>query len=93
MRNSKICYRGFVEGRVQGVFFRAESRRQAQQLGLDGWVRNVDDGSVELLICGGEDQVRQMLAWLQAGPTMAEVETVSMAPSDCPVPTGFRIAD
>ena len=91
MRNSKICYRGFVEGRVQGVFFRAETRRQAQQLGLDGWVRNVDDGSVELLICGGEDQVRQMLAWLQAGPPMAEVEAVSLAPSDCPAPAGFDI--
>ncbi len=91
MRNSKICYRGFVEGRVQGVFFRAETRRQAQQLGLDGWVRNVDDGSVELLICGGEDPIRQMLAWLQAGPTMAEVEAVSLAPTDCPIPTGFAI--
>ena len=93
MRNSKICYRGFVEGRVQGVFFRAETRRQAVKLGLDGWVRNADDGSVELLICGVEGQVRQMLAWLQAGPTMAVVEAVSLAPSDCPVPTGFRIVN
>jgi len=91
MKNPKICYRGFVEGRVQGVFFRAETRRQAQQLGLDGWVRNADDGSVEVLICGGEVRLRQMLAWLQAGPSMAEVETVSMTPTDCPVPTGFRI--
>ena len=91
MKISKLCYRGFIEGRVQGVFFRAETRRQAQLLGLDGWVRNVDDGSVEVLICGGEDQIRQMLAWLQAGPSMAEVETVSLLPSECPVPTGFHI--
>ena len=91
MKISKLCYRGFIEGRVQGVFFRAETRRQAQLLGLDGWVRNVDDGSVEVLICGGEDQIRQMLAWLQAGPSMAEVETVSLLPSECPAPTGFHI--
>ncbi len=91
MKNPKICYRGVVEGRVQGVFFRAETRRQAQKLGLNGWVRNAGDGSVEVLICGGEDPLRQMLAWLQAGPPLAEVEAVSLAPSDCPVPTGFRI--
>ena len=91
MKISKICYRGFIEGRVQGVFFRAETRRQAQLLGLDGWVRNIDDGSVEVLICGGEDPVRQMLEWLQAGPPMAEVEGVSLAQSDCPVLAGFNI--
>jgi acylphosphatase len=54
-------------------------------------VRNIDDGSVEVLICGGEDPVRQMLEWLQAGPPMAEVEVVSLAQSDCPVLAGFNI--
>ena len=91
MTQEKLCYQGRVEGRVQGVFFRVQTQHKAEQLGLDGWVRNTDDGSVEVLICGSEADIRQMLAWLQHGPPMAEVVTVSLAPSDCAAPVGFRI--
>lgn len=88
-----ICYQGFVSGRVQGVFFRAETQRKAKQLGLDGWVRNVDDGSVEVLICGAEAEIQKMLAWLQQGPPLAAVAAVSLLPTDCPLPTAFRIVN
>jgi acylphosphatase len=85
-----ICYQGCVSGRVQGVFFRTETQRKAEQLGLDGWVRNVDDGSVEVLICGSEADIREMLEWLRQGPPLAVVAEVSLLPIKAPLPTNFK---
>ncbi|WP_428310767.1 acylphosphatase [Hydrocarboniphaga sp.] len=70
------CYRFSVNGRVQGVYFRQSTRQRAQQLGLCGWVRNCDDGSVEGLACGNDDALRQLREWLQLGPPAAKVERV-----------------
>ncbi len=56
-----------VEGRVQGVFFRAYTRDEAVKLGLKGWVRNRADGSVESLIEGQEAAVNKMLQWFHQG--------------------------
>jgi len=56
-----------VEGRVQGVFFRAYTRDEAVKLGLTGWVRNRPDGSVEALIEGQEAAVKRMLQWFHLG--------------------------
>ncbi|MFW6067352.1 MAG: acylphosphatase [Myxococcota bacterium] len=65
-----------VRGRVQGVFFRASTQREARQLGLSGWVKNRPDGSVEIVAEGEEDQVKDLLAWAQHGPTTARVDKV-----------------
>lgn len=65
-----------VHGRVQGVFFRATAQREARQNGLTGWVKNRRDGSVELVVEGEEDAVKDFLAWAQAGPSTARVDRV-----------------
>ncbi|MGF1592829.1 MAG: acylphosphatase, partial [Kiloniellaceae bacterium] len=57
-----------VSGRVQGVWFRAWTEREAKALGLDGWVRNRRDGSVEAVLAGPDDAVAAMVAALWEGP-------------------------
>lgn len=66
----------FVEGRVQGVGFRAAAVRQAHLLKLGGWVRNLSDGRVEVLLQGPHETVDQMLSWLLQGPAAARVSHV-----------------
>lgn len=65
-----------VRGRVQGVFFRASAQREARQLGLTGYVKNRNDGAVELVAEGEEDQVKDFLSWAQHGPSTARVDKV-----------------
>jgi acylphosphatase len=65
-----------VTGRVQGVFFRAWTREQAQALGVRGWVRNCPDGRVEAHIEGEADAVDRMTEHLRRGPPSAHVEDV-----------------
>jgi acylphosphatase len=62
-----------VTGRVQGVFFRASARDEGRRLGVKGWVRNVADGGVELIIEGDKFAVGKMLQWCTHGPPGAEV--------------------
>ena len=66
----------FVSGRVQGVYYRAETRQQASQLGLTGWVRNLPDGRVEVLAEGEEQRVRELIAWCRQGPPRSRVDEV-----------------
>jgi acylphosphatase len=65
-----------VSGRVQGVFFRAETQSQALHLHLKGCVRNMSDGRVEIVIEGNEDDVKRMIAWCHKGPHLANVRGV-----------------
>ncbi len=65
-----------VHGRVQGVFFRDYTQRQAEMLGLDGWVRNLPDGTVETVFEGEAAQVDAMCAWLETGSPMSRVSRV-----------------
>ena len=67
-----------VRGRVQGVFFRASTQREAKRLGLAGWVRNRPDGTVELLAEGEEETLKELVAWSHHGPTSARVEHVDV---------------
>ncbi len=67
-----------VRGRVQGVFFRATALREARQHGLNGWVRNHPDGSVEMVVEGEEGNVKDFLSWAQTGPTTARVDDVQV---------------
>ncbi|NQS90229.1 acylphosphatase [Patescibacteria group bacterium] len=62
-----------VEGRVQGVFFRATARDVASNLGLGGWVRNRWDGKVEIVAEGREEEVKKMVDWCYQGPPGAVV--------------------
>ena len=66
-----------ISGRVQGVGFRAAAVRHAHLLSVTGWVRNLDDGSVEALLQGPHDQVDRMLSWLHSGPPGSRVSEVS----------------
>lgn len=72
----KICINCFVSGRVQGVWFRASTQKEAQKLNVTGWVRNLPDGRVEVLACGTRDQVELLKIWLQHGPPHADVTDV-----------------
>jgi acylphosphatase len=68
-----------VEGRVQGVFFRAFTRDEAIRLGLSGWVRNRPNGTVEAVVEGEESVVENMLQWFHQGSPHAIVEKVHLA--------------
>jgi len=67
-----------VEGRVQGVFFRANTQKVANDLGVAGWVRNLDDGSVEIHAEGGRDKLESLIEWCRRGPAMASVKNVDV---------------
>lgn len=67
-----------VHGTVQGVFYRASAEQEARRLGVAGWVRNLPDGSVELLVEGDDAAVDRMLAWAGRGPSRAEVTRVDV---------------
>ncbi len=69
----------FVEGRVQGVFYRDSARRRAQELGLTGWVRNLPDGRVEAVLEGDASAVAATVAYLREGPPHAQVRSVEVA--------------
>ena len=65
-----------ITGRVQGVGFRAATRREAQQLGLAGYAINREDGSVEVLAQGQATAVEALASWLERGPAFAQVREV-----------------
>jgi acylphosphatase len=71
--------RVIIYGIVQGVFFRAATRRTAADLNLTGWVRNMDDGRVEAILEGEDADVDKMIAWCKVGPPAARVEKVDTA--------------
>jgi acylphosphatase len=77
-----IAARFFVEGRVQGVFFRASAREQAQALGLRGYARNLHDGRVEVLAVGDVQAVERLEQWLKHGPPSAHVERLERIAAD-----------
>lgn len=72
------CVHVYISGRVQGVFFRAETRRAANGFNLTGWVRNRDDGRVEAVFEGEDESVEKMLEWCHIGPSAAKVKEVQI---------------
>lgn len=67
-----------IYGQVQGVFFRAEAVRKAESLGLVGWVRNAEDGTVEVVAEGEKDTLNKLYQWCQKGSPFAQVEKVEI---------------
>ena len=63
----------YISGKVQGVFFRANTLDKARDLSLTGWVRNLSDGRVEVLFEGPKEKVEEMIDWCKHGPAAAEV--------------------
>lgn len=68
--NLQIC------GRVQGVFFRKTAKSEADKLGITGWARNNDDGSVEVLAVGDKKKLDEFIKWCKDGPEMAKVDRI-----------------
>lgn len=65
-----------IYGRVQGVFFRRTAKVEADKLGLTGWTRNEDDGSVEILAVGDKKSLKEFIKWCKDGPEMAKVDRI-----------------
>ncbi len=81
-----------VKGRVQGVFFRASTRRVAESLGISGHAINLPDGNVEVLACGEPAALDQLGEWLHHGPAQARVDEVIARDIETGAPSGFRTA-
>lgn len=73
-KKSEIRAHLFIEGRVQGVFFRVWTRNTAESLGLTGWVKNLANGRVEAVIEGSKDKVEEMIEKCGEGSRIAKVE-------------------
>lgn len=68
----------FISGRVQGVFFRAKTEKLANLLGVGGWVRNTEDGRVEVLAEGEKEKIDELIKWLKRGPPLAKVTNLDV---------------
>jgi acylphosphatase len=86
-----VTVRVVISGRVQGVWFRAWTERAAKAHGLDGWVRNRRDGTVEAVLSGEAAAVEAMIAQLWDGPDLAAVSAVDRYEHDEPVAPGFAV--
>ncbi len=85
------CVRVRIEGKVQGVWFRAWMAEAAAARGLRGWVRNRRDGSVEAQFVGPAEKVDDMLAACRRGPPLARVDGIIAAPVEDDGAAGFRM--
>jgi len=81
----------FVSGKVQGVYFRATTRDEARDLGVDGWVRNLDDGRVEAVFEGPEPDVEAMVEFCHEGSEAARVDDVEVSDEEPQNEDGFRV--
>ncbi|MBL3590105.1 MAG: acylphosphatase [gamma proteobacterium endosymbiont of Lamellibrachia anaximandri] len=72
-----VCVRCLVAGRVQGVFFRASTRYEAQRRGITGYAKNLHDGRVEVIACGDPEAVKELRDWLRQGPANADVSGIA----------------
>ncbi len=73
----QITIHCYISGKVQGVWFRASTKEQADQLGITGFVRNLSDGRVEVVASGEKEKISQLFEWLKQGPELAQVTDVT----------------
>lgn len=88
---TKIGRRCYISGVVQGVFYRQNTKEQAMLRGLTGWVKNLDDGRVEVLVFGEEEPILSMLEWLAIGPNRAVVTSLEVFEADLEAHPTFEI--
>jgi len=88
---SRVRLRVWARGHVQGVFFRAEARARAESLGVAGWIRNAEDGSVEAVFEGDRERVESMVDWCRRGPAGAQVDELEVEPEEPDAEQGFRV--
>ena len=81
-----------IKGEVQGVYFRASAKEQADWFGVSGWVRNIADGHVEIVASGEEAALQQFIAWCRHGPPRAVVTDVISSPHADATFAGFSIS-
>ena len=86
-----VRYRVLISGRVQGVFFRDTCRKMAERHGVNGWVRNLPDGSVEAVFEGTAGEVARLVEWSRHGPRTAVVEDVRVRAEPPEGVSGFQI--
>jgi acylphosphatase len=86
-----IRRRAVVHGKVQGVFFRDSAQREADRLGVAGWITNKADGSVEAVFEGEDDAVGSMLSFCREGPSRAGVERVEVSEEEPEGLDGFEV--
>jgi acylphosphatase len=67
------CFHIYVSGKVQGVFFRDNTVEVAKKLGITGWVRNLNDGRVEIVAEGSKEKLEEFIEWLKKGPIFSKV--------------------
>ena len=90
---NKVRVNAIISGRVQGVFFRMETKRAADRFGVSGWVRNLKDGTVSVVFEGEQDRVDALLDWCRQGPPHADVTGVDATWSEYTGEfSGFNIA-
>jgi acylphosphatase len=80
-----------VSGRVQGVYYRQTTAREAKAVGASGWVRNLGDGSVEAVIEGSRGAVERIVEFMRSGPPRARVDSAEVAWEQPEGLTGFRV--
>tara|TARA_B100000959_G_C14949515_1_gene611311 strand:- start:915 stop:1196 length:282 start_codon:yes stop_codon:yes gene_type:complete len=68
----------YISGKVQGVFFRSYTKDKAQKEGLNGWVKNLTDGRVEIVLEGNKEKCEEMLQWCHKGSPSSKVENVEI---------------
>jgi acylphosphatase len=88
--SERVTRRLRIEGRVQGVWFRESMRREAEVLGITGWVRNRMDGSVEAVVQGTAEAVRGITDWARRGPDHADVRRIEETDEPPGAFTGFE---
>ncbi len=81
----------FVSGHVQGVYYRATTRDTAQEVGVDGWVKNLQDGRVEAVFEGDEAEVERMIEWCHEGSARADVDEIEVSYEEPRGLDGFEI--
>lgn len=87
-----LCLRCYVSGHVQGVFYRASTRHEAERQGITGYARNLSDGRVEVVACGAKASVEVFCEWLSKGPAHAQVSNVTCEAADEVPPIDFTIS-
>ena len=80
-----------VQGKVQGVFFRATAREVAGEIGVSGTVQNTEQGAVEIRATGSQEQLDQFVAWCRKGPSRARVSDVVITQTDEQTFEGFQV--